>query len=645
MGTWVAALALAWAGCATAVGEGAVRRLSAATARVQVFTEPDAVDTVLVVDERVVTLAGTTLRTWDAISGHAIPTALDGEPVQAITARDGSLWALTDTALLRLDVRAPELVERVPLAPALVATPAPRLAIDAGGGAWIATGAALYRGDLAAPLVVELGADITALAPDVPAGVVVGTTAGVWRVSGAGEATAIDDTAGSTLVVVRAIVRTTRTVVAVGDDAAGRQRIALIDEAGVRTVRLLPDVRWDAIAAAGDDVLVRAGEQLLRFGTQRRTALGRVTRGSARVVALDGEPLPALALEALAGGLPAHASALGAAADGSAWVGTAALGVARVASVGPPQMWLRPHALVAGARDLTVACGRRDDCWLATGAATWRWTDGRFVDVPGGGDVIAVMAAPADGGVTALRRTSVGTALELVTGDPLDGTWRATGPAIGAAGTAPTLRFARLDHTGAWWLGWGADRAGPTAARRIDRRGVGHALRSARAGWPTMRDVGFDDQGALWLARTDGVTRLAPDGVASWPLVQPGEQVLGLAVTSRDAALVATTGGLVRWNGAAWDRPPGLQAAVREVASARTGAVWLATDRGVAWVDGDRLRRFDRRRGLPDDRVLDVAVDGYGRVWARTAGALVLIDPSPVRGRSADAAQKQHESR
>ena len=305
----------------------------------------------------------------------------------------------------------------------------------------------------------------------------------------------------------------------------------------------------------------------------------------------------------------------------------------------PATTWLRSHALVEHARDLTVACARRDDCWLATGGATWRWTDGRFVDEPADDDVIAVLASPTT--VLALRHRGAG--LELVARDLEANAWPGTGTEVGAVGHPPTLRFARLDHTGAWWLGWGSRPSGPTTARRVDRRGVGHALRSARAGWPTMRDVAFDDRGGLWLARAGDVARLAPDGVASWPLARDGEHVLGVTVAARDAAVVATTGGVARWNGTTWVRPPGLQAAVRDVAMARTGAVWLATDRGVAWVDGDRLRRVDRRRGLPDDRVLDVAIDGYGRVWARTAGALVVIDPAPKLAPMEG--QKQQESR
>lgn len=646
-GTGAVVLALAGAGCAAASAGGPIRRLSGATARVQVFTEPAPVRALVATGSRVVALVDGELQAWDAASGALVPTGLVAPTVATIAQRGDDVWAVTADELIRLP-RPGGRPQVTPLPAELHDAPAPRLAIDDDGQPWIATQAALYRLTPDGAAVLEFDADVTALVGAPGGGVVVGTTAGLRQVDAGGAVRALDAAAGSALATVRGLVRTAGDdIVAIGDDDAGRPRLVLGPPPALRTVRLLPDVALDEVVAAGADVLVRAGAQLLRLGPPRAPALGRARRGGARVVAVDGAPMVALNLEPLAGEVPAHAVALAAAPDGTAWVGTAALGIAQIASAGPPVTWLRAHGLVAGARDLSVACAALDDCWLATGATAWRWRGGGFTrDATPAGEVIAVLGPPAGapGAVRALQRAGGSPRLTLVAREAGDATWSSGGAEVAMnAGPAPAVRFARRDHTGAWWLGWRAEPTGPTQAVRIDGRGVVHPLRSARAGWGATRDVAFDDDGALWLARTDGVVRLAPGGVTRWPALSPDAPVLGLSVTSDGTPWLATARGVARWDGVAWQRPAGLQAMVREAATTPDGVIWLATDRGVAWVDGERLRRVDRRRGLPDDRVLDLAIDGFGRVWARSAGAIVLVDPTLAWRRRGD--QKQQESR
>jgi len=62
-----------------------------------------------------------------------------------------------------------------------------------------------------------------------------------------------------------------------------------------------------------------------------------------------------------------------------------------------------------------------------------------------------------------------------------------------------------------------------------------------------------------------------------------------------------------------------------DVVATRNGQVWMATERGIAAWDGSKVRRVDMRRGLAENRILDVAVDQFDRVWARGGGSLTLI--------------------
>ncbi len=60
------------------------------------------------------------------------------------------------------------------------------------------------------------------------------------------------------------------------------------------------------------------------------------------------------------------------------------------------------------------------------------------------------------------------------------------------------------------------------------------------------------------------------------------------------------------------------------------GDVWLGTDRGlVHWSDGEWEYR-QGRRWLPEDRVIDLAVDDQGNVWTATAAGVSVIRMLPM---------------
>ncbi|MGE0400766.1 MAG: hypothetical protein AB7T06_28910, partial [Kofleriaceae bacterium] len=77
--------------------------------------------------------------------------------------------------------------------------------------------------------------------------------------------------------------------------------------------------------------------------------------------------------------------------------------------------------------------------------------------------------------------------------------------------------------------------------------------------------------------------------------------------------------------GDGWEFPPALRFEINDVVATRNGQVWMATQRGIAAWDGQKVRRVDMRRGLAENQILDVAVDQYDRVWARGVGSLTLI--------------------
>jgi DNA-binding NarL/FixJ family response regulator/signal transduction histidine kinase/streptogramin lyase len=46
-----------------------------------------------------------------------------------------------------------------------------------------------------------------------------------------------------------------------------------------------------------------------------------------------------------------------------------------------------------------------------------------------------------------------------------------------------------------------------------------------------------------------------------------------------------------------------------------SGALWLASERGLILMSGDRVRRFTRADGLPDDLITQMLEDNHGRLW------------------------------
>jgi signal transduction histidine kinase len=66
-------------------------------------------------------------------------------------------------------------------------------------------------------------------------------------------------------------------------------------------------------------------------------------------------------------------------------------------------------------------------------------------------------------------------------------------------------------------------------------------------------------------------------------------------------------------------------AAVRFLAPAADGKLWVATDKGLAYFDGERFRHWDRSSGLPVERLLWVMPDQHGSLWLGTSTGVVRL--------------------
>jgi hypothetical protein len=109
-----------------------------------------------------------------------------------------------------------------------------------------------------------------------------------------------------------------------------------------------------------------------------------------------------------------------------------------------------------------------------------------------------------------------------------------------------------------------------------------------------IRDIDFSDDGLVWIASQEGVSRF--DG-SSWSSFYAGD---GLA---DDYAY--------------------------SVGAGKKGTVWVGhSGEGISYFDGQSWHTSSEAEGLPSGYVKDIAVDTYGKIWAVTYEGAVVWDGS-----------------
>ena len=624
-----------------------------ARVRVRAFTEATAVHELLAVPPLVFAATGSGIDRWDLRSGQAVhlgaDSGLPGTRVQALDHdRDSrELWIVTDEGLIRYDLEAAAFRE-VPPPPAVLGVDSfehATVATAADGGVWLGLPRGLYRvsreGDWA-PTGITSGVNDLLVDGDA---LWIGTGVGLF-VSRGGVARALGPERGCDLASVRLLaLGPDGRVIAVGENAARRQRIAAVSGESCQTYRSSPDQRWQAVASRGDELLILTDRRL--YGMRRWGEVGRMlVRDGMQLLPVprsDGErPAPSnYSIQPHRAPLPSGAQVL-AAAGAEVLVGTRSLGTARMASRGQVN-WLRRAELVDEASHLSVACVRRELCYIATGSRrAWRFDGERFTPT-GGGDrrVLGVVRGPT-GRVFGLRHGA--DPRRIAVAEIVRGEWRELGVSVETPGSDPELAFARFSPSGILWLGLRfRDEAGelrPHGVALVDLElGVvayHHASNDAREAARGVLSipigvnaVDFVSDDEAWLATTQGAAQVVGDRVEVWSEAEglKNEILRGVACSAGGMVYVAASGGIGAFDGERWTYPRALGQAVNDIELGPDGRLWLATERGLAVYDGARVRRLDARRGLVEDQVHDVAIDQFGRVWLRGTQSLGIVTP------------------
>jgi len=633
--------------------------VSTGKVRVRVFTEPSPVRMLAAAERFVFVATEHDLERFDDVGGVFALTAatgLSGDQVLALGPdQDRKLvWIVTDGGLGRYDTPT-EVYSSITDPPASIGLDFATLARQGGasiasardGGAWLGTSEGLHyvsaKGGWTSTPIKD---PIKALVRDRAGWLWIASATGLITRKQNGDTLRIGSAQGLAITTPRLLVELPGDrMLVIGTDENGHERVAFGKELVWHTYRALPEVTWDAATRLTKGAVVMGGGRVYRIGLADRTRVRPLARDGMRLVPVTGEAISEWEIDPIDLVVPPGATSLVAVADDQLLIGTRDLGTARfrISADGraQPRDWLRRKQMFQDATTLSVACAKVDDCWIATGARqAWRWTGERFI--AGGPDevVLAVVRDPS-GTIYALHRGASDAVVRLSRIDR-SGAWVAVpNVAIETPGSAPEISFARFASVGALWVGLGyrdgMDRRPhgiatiETATGKVSYHRTGGAAPTAAPKNMLPIPIGVVDGDVrgdtAWFATSEGVARLVRGTVKVWNEADGLLSEVARAVTigTNGTVIVATGAGAGIWDGKAWAFPPSLRFELNDVVATRNGQVWMATERGIAAWDGGKVRRVDMRRGLAENRILDVAVDHFDRVWARGAGSLTLI--------------------
>ena len=144
--------------------------------------------------------------------------------------------------------------------------------------------------------------------------------------------------------------------------------------------------------------------------------------------------------------------------------------------------------------------------------------------------------------------------------------------------------------------------------------------------------VTLDKNGLPWVG-TDfwGCSHFDGD---SWTSYDQVKKVSSIAIASNEDIWIGSCdmkkGGVYHFDGQEWtwyNKKNGLEDnCVNEVAIGPDGIIWAATKKGVARFDGTTWTNYSEEDGLANNRVNDVAVDQDGRAWMATNNGVSCFD-------------------
>jgi signal transduction histidine kinase/ligand-binding sensor domain-containing protein len=83
--------------------------------------------------------------------------------------------------------------------------------------------------------------------------------------------------------------------------------------------------------------------------------------------------------------------------------------------------------------------------------------------------------------------------------------------------------------------------------------------------------------------------------------------------------------------------------AVRFLSAQPDGTLWVASDKGLAYFDGERFRHWSRSSGLPGDRLLWVVPDKHGSLWLGYSTGVARLSAAALLHPASQSAQLRYD--
>ena len=524
---------------------------------------------------------------------------------------------------------------------------------DRRGGIWIGLKNGLFYSDARGKWTnTGVKAAVTALHLDSQNTLWIGTKDGITWVNQRKNASLISSSEGCEFSKVLSLAEYGSGILVVAEgETAGETRIALAGTQGCITYEVPSGKKWLGSVRLADATYVLGSRELYEVSVPRaREGEAAVKPGFTLPARARGREVTgpvALRFEEVEQAVPKGASHIAGGGD-FLMVGTQQLGTL-IWKPGEINIgWLRNGDLTTDAEQLSVACSSKSDCFIATGTnKLWHW-NGKVFSNEGDQRRVHAVVSLRDGRLLALReavgpghsgRAAIALALYK------DGKWdEISGIRVETPGKEAQLKAAREGPGGLVWLALsykqGRRRTVPFGVAAVDLETgmiIYHrASFDKKLGRQGILPVPVDVSGiafmgdeALWLASSQGATRVIGEKVKTFIEADGlrSEILRGVVCTPGGMVYTASSRGLGSWDGETWTYPPELRTAINDITMGNDGRLWLATDRGLGVYDGALVRRLDTRRGLLENRLVDVEADKFGRIWAMSESGLVLVSP------------------
>ena len=147
-----------------------------------------------------------------------------------------------------------------------------------------------------------------------------------------------------------------------------------------------------------------------------------------------------------------------------------------------------------------------------------------------------------------------------------------------------------------------------------------------------VRQILADDKGNLWTVGSGGVVQWYPQNGSfqKYTILDglPENFITAIGIANNNHIWVGSFNGYIsRYDGQRWDSQyPKLGDVITSLAFGKDGAIWVGTNRGISYYDGNQWVLFTSQQGLLDNYIQSIAITSNGTVWVGLMGGISYFD-------------------